>query len=126
MDNSDNTPTGLLNGETWDLIEPVHLGDGVYAEFDGFNLWLRAERDDGWHHVAIEPEVYRTMRSVIQSDPRIAKHFGEAASNEGMPLPEPREDTVAVSASRNADLNCESSGQELQNDLKPHFGERNQ
>ena len=35
----------------------IYLGDGLYASYDGFNIWLRAPRIDGDHVVALEPEV---------------------------------------------------------------------
>lgn len=33
-------------------LEPVYLGDGLYASFDGFNIWLTG----GGGRVALEPE----------------------------------------------------------------------
>jgi hypothetical protein len=38
-----------------------YLGDGLYAEFDGWQLVLRAARQDGSHWVALEPEVYTNL-----------------------------------------------------------------
>jgi hypothetical protein len=35
-----------------------HLGDGLYASFDGWQLILRAPREDGDHWVALDPYVY--------------------------------------------------------------------
>lgn len=35
-----------------------YLGDGLYASFDGWSIWLRAPREDGNHRVALEPAVY--------------------------------------------------------------------
>lgn len=37
----------------------TYLGDGLYAEYDGFALWLRAPREQGDHVVALEPQVLR-------------------------------------------------------------------
>lgn len=37
---------------------PVYLGDGLYAEFDGWQVRLWADRGpDGLHEVFLEPEV---------------------------------------------------------------------
>lgn len=36
----------------------VYIGDGVYASFDGFQIWLRAGRHDADPVIAIEPEVW--------------------------------------------------------------------
>jgi hypothetical protein len=38
-------------------MKPRYLGDGVYASFDGYQIWLKAERDGSMHEIAIEPEV---------------------------------------------------------------------
>lgn len=38
-----------------------YIGDGVYASFDGWNIWLRTKRDNGMHEIALEPEVYASL-----------------------------------------------------------------
>jgi hypothetical protein len=35
----------------------TYIGDGLYASYDGFALWLRAPREHGDHEVALEPDV---------------------------------------------------------------------
>lgn len=43
-----------------EMTGPVYLGDGVYARFDGYAIWLAAN-----HHanevVALEPEVLNAL-----------------------------------------------------------------
>jgi hypothetical protein len=39
----------------------AHLGDGLYASFDGFSVTLRAPREDGDHWVALEPMVVAAL-----------------------------------------------------------------
>lgn len=39
----------------------TYLGDGLYASFDGFTIWLRAPRSGGDHVVALEPQVYQAF-----------------------------------------------------------------
>lgn len=34
-----------------------YLGDGLYASFDGYQIILRAPRENGDHWVALEPAV---------------------------------------------------------------------
>ena len=34
-----------------------YLGDGLYASFDGFTVWLRAPRSPEDHYVGLEPLV---------------------------------------------------------------------
>jgi hypothetical protein len=36
-------------------------GDGVYASFDGFMIWLRTARETGDHVIALEPEVFNDL-----------------------------------------------------------------
>ncbi len=42
-------------------VNETYLGDGLYASFDGFSLWLRAPREHGDHYVALEPLVFYTF-----------------------------------------------------------------
>jgi len=38
-----------------------YLGDGLYVTFDGWNMVLRAPRENGNHYVALEPETYSAL-----------------------------------------------------------------
>lgn len=44
-------------------VGPVerYLGDGVYATFDGYQIWLRADRDGFTHRIAIECGVMNSL-----------------------------------------------------------------
>lgn len=48
-------------GET----HPQYIGDGVYVAFDGYQVWLRAERDGMLHEIAIEPAVWGALRRYV-------------------------------------------------------------
>jgi len=37
--------------------DQTYLGDGVYASFDGYQIWLRADRFGAEQAIAVEPEV---------------------------------------------------------------------
>ncbi len=39
----------------------TYLGDGLYASFDGWHVWLRAPRPGGEHRVALEPPVFAAL-----------------------------------------------------------------
>lgn len=41
--------------------EETYIGDGVYASFDGYHIWLRAPREAGDHFIALEPSVYSAL-----------------------------------------------------------------
>lgn len=43
----------------------VYLGDGVYASHDGYQVWLRTERDGRPVAIALEPAV---MERLIRFD----------------------------------------------------------
>jgi hypothetical protein len=44
-----------------------YLGDGLYASFDGWIIWLRAPRDEGDHYVGLEPEVLKAFNDYIEA-----------------------------------------------------------
>lgn len=59
--------------------EPTYIGDGVYAHFDGYQLWLTTPNQGRLNSIAIEPEVYHALRRyVANSHPEVRAHFGEA------------------------------------------------
>lgn len=43
------------------IIEDTHLGDGVYASFDGFHVWLDLRAQDPSIRIALEPPVLRAL-----------------------------------------------------------------
>jgi len=46
-----------VSGET----EPDHIGDGVYATYDGYHVWLRTYRDGRWESVALDPYTFDNL-----------------------------------------------------------------
>lgn len=48
---------------TGDMISETetYLGDGVYASFDGYQLWLRVTRENGDERIALEPNVFESL-----------------------------------------------------------------
>lgn len=45
----------------------THLGDGAYAWFDGFQIFIGAERENGWHYVALEPSALAALNRYARS-----------------------------------------------------------
>lgn len=39
----------------------IYIGDGVYAEDDGFGIWLTTLRPEGQHRIYLEPEVLAAL-----------------------------------------------------------------
>ena len=44
-----------------------YIGDGVYASFDGYQIWLKTQRDHGEDAIALEPEVFRALLAFAQT-----------------------------------------------------------
>jgi hypothetical protein len=47
--------------------DETYLGDGLYASFDGWSVWLRAPRENGDHFVALEPQVLRAFERYVEA-----------------------------------------------------------
>lgn len=41
--------------------QETYIGDGVYASFDGYQIWLRAAGDCHQNRIALEPAVYASL-----------------------------------------------------------------
>jgi hypothetical protein len=56
------------------IPEPCYLGDGVYASYDGFHIWL-AVND---HHnlvVALDPEVFQALLKFSDEIEKASQEF---------------------------------------------------
>lgn len=42
-------------------VPDSYLGDGVYASFDGFNIWLDLRGQDDTTKIALEPQVLEAL-----------------------------------------------------------------
>ena len=43
-------------------VEDQYLGDGVYASFDGWQLWLDLRGQDRGTRIALEPAVFNALK----------------------------------------------------------------
>ncbi len=59
---------------------PEYIGDGVYASFDGYQIWVQAERYGMVHSVALEPAV---IASLLAYRDRIAAMFDQEKTDVG-------------------------------------------
>ncbi len=50
-------------------MKRVHIGDGVFASFDGFQVWLTTDVGGREHSIALEPAVVEAL-DVFVSDVR--------------------------------------------------------
>lgn len=61
------SPTGDRAGEEREMSKR-YLGDGVYVDFDGFQIWLTAENGiTATDRIALEPNVYRALVEYVES-----------------------------------------------------------
>jgi hypothetical protein len=60
------------------MRKEVYLGDGLYASFDGFTIWLRAPREMGDHIVGLEPQVYAELTRFVDSVRKPKKEESDA------------------------------------------------
>lgn len=61
------------DGKPWEGYRDTlsYIGDGVYTWFDGYQVWVAADRYGVWHYVALERE---TMAQLIRY---ARQHYGE-------------------------------------------------
>lgn len=63
-------------------IESTYLGDGVYASFDGYQIWL-AVGDHRNQVVAIDPDVYEKLVKFVDNIPHLFAEM-EMKNNENL------------------------------------------
>jgi hypothetical protein len=51
------------------MNKETYLGDGVYAHYDGYQIWLRAERDGRSHEIAIDDHTYFALLRYVKDKP---------------------------------------------------------
>lgn len=49
-----------------------YLGDGVYASFDGYQVWLAVDRDGEAVGIAVEPRVWDALKDYVNDVARAA------------------------------------------------------
>lgn len=47
-------------------MEKTYLGDGVYAEFDGYQIWLEAQSEYAVMRIALEPAVFDNLCQYVE------------------------------------------------------------
>ena len=50
-----------INSESSAVMTRRYLGDGVYAWFDGYYIWLSTTRESGPERIALEPAVFDAL-----------------------------------------------------------------
>jgi hypothetical protein len=51
-----------------------YLGDGAYAGFDGYHIWVWTEREEGTHAIAFEPETMAALTHYVANLKRMARN----------------------------------------------------
>ncbi len=57
-----------------------YLGDGVYASFDGYQVWLETsvQYEDG-SKIALEPDVFNALRNYVERIPDMLTRIKQSA-----------------------------------------------
>lgn len=67
------------------MTKETYLGDGLYANYDGYQISLRAPRDDGDHVVYLEPMVMNEFVLFVEKtfgiSIKVEKRESEDATN---------------------------------------------
>jgi hypothetical protein len=50
-----------------------YLGDGLYCSFDGYQIRLRAPRENGDHEVYLDSSTLETFMQFVDALPKISK-----------------------------------------------------
>jgi len=59
-------------------MEPRYIGDGVTASWDGYQIWLRTEREASTHEIALESETFYNLLRYQRDLAAITKKIQEA------------------------------------------------
>ena len=43
-----------------------YIGDGVYAGFDSYQIWIVCRRETGFHYIALEPRTFESLTNFGQ------------------------------------------------------------
>lgn len=62
-----------------------YLGDGLYAEWDGWNIILSAPRENGDHWVGLEPTVFDALIRYKERVYKEAERIYKEKNNEPTP-----------------------------------------
>lgn len=52
-----------------------YVGDGVYASFDGYHIWLDTSASACQNQIALEPEVFQSLLRWMEKQ-GLSAHFG--------------------------------------------------
>lgn len=63
-------------------VRDEYLGDGVYASFDGYHVWLDLRAQDPSIRIALEPPVITALM-------RYVHHIDQTLKSADVPLPAP-------------------------------------
>jgi hypothetical protein len=66
----------------FDQVNAEYLGDGVYAQFDGFHLWLFTHNGyEATNEIALDPETYSALVEYVEKKLKPANIAAQEAAN---------------------------------------------
>lgn len=54
-------------------VNEVYIGDGLYASYDGWSVWLRAPREHGDHYVALDQLMFKDLVEYLKNQGWVIK-----------------------------------------------------
>jgi len=60
------------------MSEDVYLGDGVYASFDGFQIWLDTRAQEPVSRIALDPTTFDALLAYAARLRELAEKAGSA------------------------------------------------
>jgi hypothetical protein len=63
------------------MAEETYLGDGLYARYNGQEIWLRAPREEGDHEVCLDTRMLEQLQKLVDN-------FDPTPSDDGRAWPQ--------------------------------------
>lgn len=64
----DNDGIQTFVADTGTRRDEDYLGDGVYVSHDDCQFWLRTERENGWHEIALDESMIKKLVEYSKRD----------------------------------------------------------
>lgn len=66
----------MEDSETVTAHQEEYLADGVYAMYDGYQIWLRVEREGKQERIALEPKTFYALLELTKRHWDLTAFFG--------------------------------------------------
>lgn len=67
------------------VFEERYLGDGVYATYDGYSVWLDLRGQDDTTKICLEPQVFQALQQYRHDVRKVRKEANDANTGNAEP-----------------------------------------